>query len=388
LKKLAAAVFLLTILPSAADTRQAALTPYRHPVKNVVSAAEARKGYHELLRRIESVRNPAADTPNGGPAREPFDCPSLDERVRQCVGLEGLHLYLDEYLPYASNVPALVPDSTVSSTLEGGAAEPGWVPAEKVLGGQDVLKRLEDSLAKKELEDCEGEVGECRTVVEAIPAAKGERVLAVCDVAHVGEELGAVRNCEAVAVVAPGASYLRSVVGYTPRQGAPPKPDEWDTVAEYRVSRTDGDVPLPDLNKLLETLRGGLESWRWKLKAGLAPKENPTRVVAVAAPRISPLSGGFTWEKVSVVIEVRQEEGAPGGFTLRSSVVAQVQLKTGRPVPPEDIQRPTAEMSRIMEDAVDASIRMPLVRLCGGSHRWKDIQTLVCGDPHPPAESH
>lgn len=380
LKKQAAAIFLLTILHSAAFAQRAAVAPYRHPLKHPVSASEAQKEYEELLRKVKAAGPPAAtNSPDSASTPEPVDCPGLDGSIRRCVSGEGLLYYVGEYLPYASNAPAFVPDSSVSSSLGGGAAEPGWAPAEKVVGGGALLESLEGSLAKKWLEGCEDDPGECRAVVEAVPARKGERVLAVCDVARVGEETGSGRNCVPVAVVTPGASYLRSVVGYTPGAGGAAKPDEWDTVVVYRLTRDSEDATLPDLKTVLDTVRGALESGLVKLKAGLSPKEEPVRVFGVAGARVSPLSRlerSGVWEKVSVVVDGSREGGGLA-LTISFSMV----MRGSHPpnAQPEDFRPPSLNEVKLYEDGIDASIRLPIARLCGATGRWRGPTTFVCG---------
>ena len=362
-----------------APARQAEVAPYRYPVKHPVSAAEARKNYQELLRKINSVRIPAdKDQPDASSKYGPFDCPGLDGSTRQCVGEGRSNYYVGEYLPYTSNEPALVPDSPASSTMVGGAAEPGWVPAEKVVGGQDVLKRLDASLEKKSLEDCDDRTGECKTVVEATPAASGERALAICGIARVGEEVGAARNCEEVAIIAPEMNYIRAVVAYTPgRVAVPTAPDEWSATVEYRIERESPEVSLPNLSTVLDALRRGLSTADFKLKTGLFPKDAPARVVGVAGPRPAPHFHGLGVEKVSVAVDVNQEGG--GALSIKAYFSVLVRHNNEVSSRPVDFRLPTeAEMLRYKE-TFDSSVKIPLSSLCEKYRfTWKDFTTLVC----------
>lgn len=389
LKKRVAAFLLLTALHTAASAQSAGVAPYRPRLKQPLSAAAALKSYEKMLGKVKALGAAAvAESTGDGSGSEPFDCPGLDGSARRCVSGDGSYYYVGEFLPHATNTPAAVPGPPPPSSLEGGAAELGWVPAEMVVGGRTLLTALEGSLAKRELEGCDGDPGECRTVVEAAPAVKGERVLAVCDLIRVGEERGPVRNCEAVAVVAPGAQYLRAVVGYKPGAEAAGKPDVWDSVVMYRLGRDSEEVELPDGKKVLEAMRGGLETGMVKLKSELAPRDDPRRVVGVAAPRVSPLGSrnGWLniWENASVLVEVSPESG---GFTLKVSFVLLLRRGGSLTSPSEEFREPTPSEVGVYENALHASLRRPLESLCGRGGRWQDLKTLVCDGPRPAGVS-
>jgi hypothetical protein len=367
------AVFLLTLLNSAALAQQAAVIPYRYPIEHQVSAANALKKYKETLSKINAIR--AADgtnQPNSPPKYEPFDCPGLDANIHKCVADRQVRYYVDEYLPYVSNSLALVPTLDSSSLLEGGAAVAGWSPIEKVVEGQVVLKRLQDMEAKKAFDSCNDETGDCQTIVEAIPADKGERVLAVCDVLRVGEEIGAARNCAAVAIVTPDASYIRAVVGYKLGQATSIKLDEWQAMTEYRIEKGSGDAPMPDLTSVLNAVRNALDSKFLKLRTELLPKDNPVRVIGIANLRPNFTMGSFH-EKVSFRAVVDRNEG--GEFSIKVAFNLQVN-EQGRDRP-EDFRPPTeVEIGSYMV-AIHQGLKRPILRLCK-IQIWRDLKTAIC----------
>lgn len=376
-----AAAFLLSVITPSAPARQAAAVPHRHPLGRPVSASEARAEYQQTLRKVKALRAAAAPGQAGGPSEhEPFECPGVDGSVRRCVGGGRVHYYLGEYLPHTSNTPALVPALPDSTTREGGAAETGWAPAGEVAGGAAELGRLEDRMGQKSLDDCRAETGECKTVVEAVPAKEGERTLAVCDVARVGDKLGAVRNCEAVAVITPAARYLRAAVAYRPGQAPPAALDGWDGVAEYHIERGSPAAPMPGLAAAIGAVRAGLVSGGMGLEAEPLPGDSPARVVGAAGLRRSPiLDGDGFLEKISLRAEAAPAEGEGGGLTLRAFFSVQLREDGERP---EDFRQPTGGEVEAYKSSFDQSIRMHLLRLCERA-RWKDLTTLVCLSKYP-----
>jgi hypothetical protein len=370
-------VFLLVLLNSAVLAQQAAVIPYRYPIKHPVNASTALKKYKERLLKIKAIRAAAAEKnqPNSSPKDETFDCPGPDASMRKCVDDRQVRYYVDEYLPYVSNSPALVPTSDSSSMLEGGAAVAGWVPVEKVVEGQAVLKRLLDMEAKKAFDNCNDETGDCQTIVEAIPADKGERVLAVCDVLHVGEVTGAVRNCTPVAIVTPEASYIRAVVAYKLGQATPIKVDEWQAMTEYRIEKGSSDAPMPEMASVLGTVRSALDSSFLKLTTEVLPKDNPVRIIGIASLRPNFTMGLFR-EKVSFRVEVERSEG--GEFSIK--VAFNLQVNAGGRDHAEDFRPPTeVEIGSYMV-AIDEGIRRPMLRLCK-LQTWKELKTAVCLSP-------
>ena len=157
-----------------------------------------------------------------------------------------MNYYLDEYLPCASNSPALVPDAVA---IQGGAAVADWVPVEKVVGEQK----------SKALEDCNDETGECRIVVEAAGAAEKEQALTVCDVIRVGDETGPGRNCEAVALIAPRHYWIVIQSASGDGDGSSRvRPAAWDAARRSKLRSEAGAAKMRSscapVRKLMDTL--------------------------------------------------------------------------------------------------------------------------------------
>ncbi|HEX8844451.1 MAG TPA: hypothetical protein VF791_07395 [Pyrinomonadaceae bacterium] len=367
------ALFLLTMISSVTLAQQAAIVPYRYTINRPVSASDARKRYQETLQKINAIQTAAGTNhPNSPSKYEPFECPGLDGSIRKCVDDSQVRYYLGEYLPYVTNSPALVPTSDSSSMLEGGAAVPGWVPMEQVIEGQAVLKRLQDMLENKTLDDCNEETGECKTVVEAVPVNKEERVLAACDVPRVEDETGAVRNCVAVAIVTPDASYLRAVVAYKVRQAATLKTDEWQAVIEYRIEKGSEDAPMPSLKSVLGAVQAALETPKMKLKTELLPKGNPVRAIGVAGLRSNPKLGSLR-EKVSFKVAV--DESASGEFLIKAYFNLQVnEQHLDRP---EDFRPPTEIEVGTYDVSFHLGLKPRLLHLCKPIIE-PDLRSIAC----------
>jgi hypothetical protein len=368
---------ILTLLNSTALAQQAVVTPYRYPIKHPTRASSALKKYKEMLLKIDTIKRSASITgqPNLPIKYEPFDCPGLDSGIYKCVDDGHVRYYVDKYLPYISNSPALVPTSGISSMLEGGAAVTGWVPVEKAFEGHAALKRLQEMMEKKELDNCNDETGDCTTVVEAIPVDKGERVLAVCDVPRIGEETGAVRNCAAVAIITPDASYIRAVVGYKRGQAIPIKQDEWQATTEYRIEKGSDDAPMPSAAAVLGAARSALDSKFLKLTTELLPKDNPVRAIGIGALRRNFTMGSFR-EKVSFKVEVDRSE--VGEFSIKVAFNLQVN-EQGRDRaeefrPPSDVEIESYKV------ALDQGIWRQILQLCK-LQTSKELRTAVCHKP-------
>jgi hypothetical protein len=372
-------IFFFVVVSSVAFAQQAAVVPHRYPLKHPLSAANALKRYKEVLKKIEDIQKPITTNQPSSPSQsKTFDCPRLDGSIRQCIDDRPLRYYVGEYLPYVSNSPALVPTSETSSLLEGGAAVTGFVPVEKVVEGQAELKRLQDREKNKKLSDCNDQTGECKTIVEAIPAKEDEQTLAVCDVAHVGEETGAVKNCVAVAIIAKDASYIRAVIAYKPQQATTLPTDEWAGSMEFHIEKGSPDAQMPSLQSVLNVFQSALGStFGLNLKTELLPKANPVSAIGVAGLRKSDLLKAL-FERISIRVDVtRSEEG-------ESSMKVYYNLRVNQPGrdQPEDLRSPTEVELRAYEGGFESKIMYRLIQLlrpCLLPSRIGDMHTFVCG---------
>jgi hypothetical protein len=368
---------LLVLILKPATLAQNEVPPRRYPLKHPISASVALQSYKETMQKIGTFLAPASQQDNSSIKDVSFECPGIDGSPRRCVDVNERRYYLGVYLPYASNVPAVVP---TSEPMIGGAATTGWIPPDKISEGPALLEKLiklSEVAQKKPLFDCNEEAGECKTLVEAIPAGKDERALAVCDVAHVGEVVGGVRNCVAVAILTPAASYLRAVIAYTPGQKASAPRDESDVVAEFHFQKGSDNSNLPTVEAALRAVQGELSSSILDLKTVLLPKVNPVWAVGVTGLRrsSSPVLGKGTWEEVSVRATVEKEEGASEGLKVKAFISMQLNM-VGRD-DPEDFHPPSEADRSVYRNQYEGLMRLRLSRLCG-TRTWRDLSTIIC----------
>ena len=351
------ALFLL--LPATALS-QNARDVERYELERKITAAEARQNFTETLKKIEQAQQNSAT---------PTDCPTIDGKRRVCITtISDKNLYLGDFVPFLSNHFANVPSS---DQMTGGLAEVGWVPVNRVADGQRALSVLEERLRSNQRIDCDSNTGECRETIEAIPEKKGERVLAVCNVAWVGSFVGAGRRCEAVAIITPEGNWVRAIVGYTPGRFITPLEDPVTDV-QFHLQ---GDAFLPSAVAALGAAQEALSSKPMSFNTELLPKSNPIRVIGVTGLRLSPVLPGTWWEKVTIRIDLDREEGQSRYIIFSASFSLQFNKQnTDRR---EDFRAPTeAQFNRYKEVFLE-SIKQTLPKLCPKTF-WKDSTTLVC----------
>jgi hypothetical protein len=258
--------------------------------------------------------------------------------------------------------------------MSGGVAEAGWVPVDFAIKGRERLQDLEAMMARKERIDCNDETAECMTIVEGVPANKDERVLAACNVAVVGNEAGAVRRCEQVAIISSKGTYIRAVVAYAPGR-ATRLSDTPTTDVEFRVVSNPESVPLPSLAAALSAAQDSLSAIPLSLKTELRPRANPARVVGIADLRVSPVLPRTWREKVTIRVDVDREEGENGVIEFTASFNLQFNKQnTDRP---EDFRPPSESQLNRYKEVFSEAIKQRLPKLCHSAF-WKDSITLVC----------
>lgn len=353
---------LLLIMPTIGICQNPTVSQ-RYEIEQKVSAAEAKQDFKETLRKIEKVW----DLPNSRSI-----CPSPDSKPRPCVTkMADKNFYTGEYESFVSNHPTTVPSW---EQMQGGLAEVGWVPVDRVAKGRETLTLLEAMLTTHERRDCNDETGECREAVEAMPNKKGERVLAVCSVARIGGVWGAGRRCEPVAIITSQVSYVKAIVGYIPGRFTIPV-DSTVADIEFYVQVSPGDTFLPSLVASLAAAQDALSSKPMSFRTELLPKSNPVRVLGVAGLRLSPVLAGTWWEKATIRIDVDREDGERGYITF--SATFNLQFNKQNTDRPEDFRAPTEAQFNRYRDAFSDSIKQQLPKLCPTVF-WKDSTTLVC----------
>jgi hypothetical protein len=211
------------VIPVFGTAQTSGRVDLKYDLEVKVSASDAEKSFLLTVREIEKLID-RQKTPR-------TMCPSPDGTPRACVSDAGeKNVYLGQYVSVVTNDPILV---SSFDQIRGGRAELGWVPVQRIVSGNERLNSLEEQLANRQRLGCSEETAECDVVVEAVPKKKTERVLAVCSFSIIGNQWGASRGCEPVAIIGPKGTYLKAVVAFIP--GRPIEPTELVTNIEFHV---------------------------------------------------------------------------------------------------------------------------------------------------------